>query len=162
MIKNRCLCLFFICALSNKSITPSDKQEQIFNHAFTFAGQKQTAPQKTVGQLAHELEPFNTVKIKDYQWTTDQDHVYTESHISKEQRSTVAAIFKQLIKHRDNKIPLSLITTDEQALSIKEGFFNGLCNPPHTGYEEIKLGYDFMNGTGKFFERHGNYKKSAQ
>ena len=162
MIKNRCFCLFFIFALCHKPIVASDKQEQNVSHVYQFAIKQATCPQKSVGQLAQELEPFNTTKVKDYQWTADLDHVYAQPTINKEERKIVGAILSQLTTHTNNQTPLSTITSDEQALSIKEGFFNVLLNSRCAADEQLKLGYDMINGSGSFFAQYGNYKKSAQ
>jgi hypothetical protein len=162
MIKNRCFYLFFIFALCDISIIASDKEKQDAPHVYSFAIKQTTSPKKTIGQLAQELEPFNTTKIKDYQWTCDQDHVYTEPTITKEERQIVGAILSQLTTHRNNQTPLSIITSEEQALSIKESFFNVLLNSRCAADEQVKLGYDMMNGSGSFFAQYGNYKKSAQ
>ncbi len=153
MIKNRCLRLFLILVLSNKSVCPSDKQT-----VYDFLAQKETISQKTIGQLAREIEPYNSIKMQDYEWRVPHDHEYTRPI----KHMTLAVALGQLKEHKNNRTPLSLIASEEDVLSIKEGFLNILFNSRCEDDEEVKRGYDLMNGTGKFFERYGNYKKSAQ
>lgn len=153
MIKNRCLRLFLILVLSNKSVCPSDKQT-----VYKFPAQKEIQPQKSIAQLAQEIEPFNSIKMQNYEWRVPHDHEYTKpiKHMA------LAVALGQLQEHPHNKTPLSSIVSDQDALSIKEGFLNVLYNSRCDADEQVKRGYDFMNGAGKFFERYGNYKKSAQ
>jgi hypothetical protein len=144
MIKKIYMHLLIGFILSAQSLFTSDSTQKNIDEHLT--------------QLAHQLEPYNTVKIKDYEWTANNDYIYTPpiKHMG------LARILSQLQTHIHNKTPLTTIVTDETALHIKEGIFNVLLNSRCAADEEIKQGYNFIHGTGKFYEAYGNYKKSTQ
>ena len=148
MIKKIHMCLFLHFILSTQSLFPSNIKSMMTTESLT--------------ELAEQLEPHNTTKIKDYAWTAADDYTYTPPIINRTEKIIVATILDKMSRHKDCHTFLSAVVSNEDALTIKEGFFNILLNSRCIEDEAMKQGYDAFYGPGRFYETHGNYKKSEK
>lgn len=148
MIKKIHICLFLNFILSTQSLFPSNIRTMMTTESLT--------------ELAEQLAPHNTTKIKDYAWTATGDYTYAPPIINRREKIIVATILDKMSRHRDCHTFLSTVVSNEDALTIKEGFFNILLNSRCVEDEGMKRGYDAFYGPGKFYETHGNYKKSEK
>lgn len=117
---------------------------------------------ESIARLAHALEPLNDIKIKDYQWESDQDYTYTEQPLDRNKRMRIGSIMQQLLAHKHSDKKLSIIATPQDELTIQETFFNILLTSRCAEDETAKLWYDQAFGAEEFYKKYGNYKKTHQ
>lgn len=117
---------------------------------------------ESIARLACELESLNDIKIKDYEWKSDQDYTYSEQPLDRNKRMRIGSIMQQLLAHKYSDKKLSTIATPQDELTIQETFFNILLTSRCAQDETAKLWYDQAFGPGEFYKKYGNYKKSLQ
>lgn len=117
---------------------------------------------ESIARLACELESLNDIKIKDYEWKSDQDYTYSEQPLDRNKRMRIGSIMQQLLAHKYSDKKLSTIATPQDELTIQETFFNILLTSRCPEDETAKLWYDQAFGPGEFYKKYGNYKKSPQ